>query len=354
MPNTTFKKAKISAVSVTIPENQISIDSELQYYKKKSKVNTLKEYIGVDKRNVVKNIETLTSDLAIDAARDILNKNIVSSGDIDALILVTQTPDNLLPNTASYIHKELGLNKTCLSFDTNIACSGYVYGLYLAYMMVESGGCSNVLLLTSDTISKLINIKDRSVAPMFGDGASATLIQRSEEETNSYFSLYSDGNGSNDIMLPAGGFKMPISKETKVEYTDKSGNVRSAENLYMDGGKVADFTTREQPKAIKDILSYANMSSENIDYFLLHQANKFVVSAIAKLLNLPLNKVPSDLQTKYGNLTSTSIPVTICENMINKQSTLLLNGFGAGLSWGAAIINIKEIEVSKVRFYKEK
>jgi 3-oxoacyl-[acyl-carrier-protein] synthase-3 len=275
---------------------------------------------------------------------------------IDAMICVTQTPDYLQPCNAAVIHGRLGLSKNCAALDVNLGCSGYVYGHWLAHSLVASGGCERILLLAGDTISRLVNAKDRSVAPLFGDGGSATLIERAVGAPSAYFSLQSDGCGYDKLIVPAGGSRHPHSTESAEVLEDESGNFRSPENLFMDGAEIFNFSITEEPKSVKELLEYAEIDAAAVDHFVFHQANRYILSNIAKRLKLDLAKVPMQTVERYGNQSSASIPTAICGELAtalaDRSSTrLLLSGFGVGLSWASALVEVGDLTVCELIDY---
>jgi 3-oxoacyl-[acyl-carrier-protein] synthase-3 len=296
---------------------------------------------------------TTAADLCGDAADKLLSAFMGIAGNINALICVTQTPDHFQPCNAAVLHGNLGLPSNCIAFDINLGCSGWVVGLYIASLMLESGGCENVLLVAGDTLSHCVNPRDRAVAPLFGDAGSATLLAKGGCE--SWYSLHTDGSRHNCIKMPAGAFRQRSSSETRIEHVRADGSVRSAEDLHMDGAEVFNFSIKEEPLAVKEILEYAGRTAEEVDYVVFHQANKYIIGNIARRLGIPMTKVPSATVEKYGNQSSASIPCTICDALGSMASndglTLLLSGFGVGLSWASAIFSAMPAFYTSVTTY---
>jgi 3-oxoacyl-[acyl-carrier-protein] synthase-3 len=200
-----------------------------------------------------------------------------------------------------------------------------------------------VLLLVGDTVSKFVNAKDLTAAALFGDGGSATLVDYREETAPSFFSLKTDGSGYEALIIPAGGYRTPRTAQNSQAKKDADGNWRSDCDLHMNGGDVFNFTIREEPKAVFEILEYAHVDKENIDHFFFHQANRYILSNITKRIKVPIEKVPCDLVSRYGNQSSASIPVTIAETVREGSRTplrILMSGFGVGLSWATAVLNL--------------
>jgi 3-oxoacyl-[acyl-carrier-protein] synthase-3 len=229
--------------------------------------------------------------------------------------------------------------------DFNLGCSGFVYGLALAKSLIETGLVNNVLLITAETYSKFINLKDRSVRTLFSDGAAATLVSSvtSDIELIGPFVFGTDGRGAQDIIIPAGGLRRPPTPESEIERQDRSGSWRSERNLYMNGGEVFNFALRRVPRALEDLLSRWGQGMEEVDYFIFHQANKFMLERLRHKLKIPSDKFWIDMET-YGNTASSSIPIALErareKEAIKSGDKVAILGFGVGYSWAAAMIRI--------------
>ncbi|CAI2315637.1 3-oxoacyl-ACP synthase III family protein [Vibrio parahaemolyticus] len=346
-----FTKAKIRGLATVVPPEVKCIDDEVHLYGGNEKqIARIKKAIGLDKRHVVS--EGVTSlDLCEAAALKLFSELDVNKSLIDGVIFVTQTPDHFQPSNAAIVHGKLGLSTSVAAFDVSLGCSGYVYGLWLAHMMVQTGSCKNVLVLAGDTLSRCVNPKDRSTAPLFGDAGSATLVSVSSDESNSYFSLHTDGEGSEYIIQPAGGFRTPFSNETEQESVDDEGNYRSLNDLYMNGAEVFNFAIKTEPKAITDILEFSGRTMDDIDYLFFHQANQYIISNIVRRIKAPKDKAPSDIVSVYGNQSSASIPCAISHTLGGQAvstDNVVLSGFGVGLSWANAVLSLNSAYVSEV------
>jgi len=289
-----------------------------------------------------------SSDLCFSAADRLLSEMSIDRTSIDMLIFVSQTPDYRQPATAPILQHRLSLNKTTAAFDINLACSGYLYGLSTAYAYCSQAGINRVLLLVGETLSKIVSSEDRATSLLFGDGATATLVEKDSSFSTSYFSLNSDGSGYEVLYIEAGGYRNISSEETLSlrEYPD--GSKRNRENLSMDGMEVFNFTMREVPKDIKNLLQKADMDESKVDYIILHQANKLMTDFFLKKLKIPKGKAPYSME-RFGNTSAVSIPLTmvseLSKQLKQEKLTLLLSGFGGGLSWGSAIINTSNVTV---------
>jgi 3-oxoacyl-[acyl-carrier-protein] synthase-3 len=284
-----------------------------------------------------------TSDLCAEAATQLLEKLNWDRASIDLLIFVSQTPDYVLPATACSLHGRLKLAKTCAAFDINLGCSGYVYGLSVAAAHVQSGAARRVLLLVGDTISKIVSHEDRSVAYLFGDAGTATALESSAGAPLTHFITGSDGSGAGFLQVPAGMFRAPASEQTKAVVAREGGNARSDEQLTMNGAEVFNFTIREVPAMINATLAAAHWQVEQVDRFVFHQANRFMLDYLSKRMKLPPDKMVLALEN-YGNTSSASIPLAICDQLQERLTTapakLVLAGFGVGFSWASVALEV--------------
>jgi 3-oxoacyl-[acyl-carrier-protein] synthase-3 len=282
------------------------------------------------------------SDLAFDAAQRLISEHRIELSSIDLLIHCTQSPDYFLPTTACVLHERLGLKKECAAFDINLGCSQYVYALSVASSMIQSGVATRALVLTGDTVSHTVNPMDRSVVPLMGDGGSATLIgQVPEGQGFLGFELGTDGSGHKYLMIPAGGYRNPCTPETAVETTDAEGNVRSQQNLYMNGAAIFHFAITVVPKTVNAILAKLKLTMDDIDLVLFHQANQYMLDYLVKKLKIPPEKTHFYL-SEIGNTSGSTMPTVLTEALragkVKPGSRILMVVFGVGLSWGATVM----------------
>jgi 3-oxoacyl-[acyl-carrier-protein] synthase-3 len=295
--------------------------------------------IGISKKHIAADTET-ASDLAIHAAKRLFEQSGLNTDGIDFLIFCTQSPDYLLPTTACLIQHRLGLSSSCGALDINLGCSGYVYGLSLAKGLIETGLARHVLLLTGDTYSKYVNSRDRSVKVIFGDAASATLISGMESNTDFIgpFIFGTDGGGAQNLIVPAGGLREPLTRESLIEQEDPFGNIRSRANLYMNGPEIFNFTLREIPKTIHSLLEKSGNQLSDYQHFIFHQANQYMLEHLRKKMKIEETKFPIDL-VDCGNTVSSTIPIVLKRELdrqkMKENDLLMLVGFGVGYSWAA-------------------
>jgi 3-oxoacyl-[acyl-carrier-protein] synthase-3 len=331
--------ARIRAVATHLPETVLGNEELAGLFPGWTEAKIL-EKTGIESRRVARADET-AADLAFEAARRLFATGVCETGDIDFLIFCSQAPDYILPTTACVLQERLGLRRDMGALDFNLGCSGFVYGLSIAAGLIAAGAARNVLLLTADTYSKYINPLDKSVRTLFGDGAAATLVGASEDGGSvGPFVFGTDGRGAKDLIVESGGFRTPRCAETAVEKADAMGNVRSRDNLYMNGANVMNFTLREVPRTYRRLLDLARLDPSDVDHVVLHQANKFMLDALQKKLGVPDEKMPRFYET-VGNTVSSTIPFVLedllASGRLEPGMKVMLIGFGVGLSWAGAM-----------------
>lgn len=344
MPPPSFRPvtpARLVGVGTHVPERVLTNEELAKAFPDWSAEKIL-EKTGIRERRIAGPEETAL-DLAASACLALFKHRPELRGDVDFLILCTQAPDYVLPTSACVLQSRLGLPTTVGALDINLGCSGFVYGLSLAAGLIGSGAASTVLLVTADTYSKYIHSGDKSVRTLFGDGAAATLVQRDEEERASVgpFVFGTDGSGADRLIVPAGGFRRPRSADTAVESEDRSGNIRSDDNLFMDGGAVLNFTLREVPRTFRRLLEQANLAPTDLSAVIMHQANKFMLDTLQRKLGLDDAMVPRRYEL-IGNTVSSTIPFVIEQELergrLAPGSRAALLGFGVGLSWAGTLV----------------
>lgn len=345
-----YKNVGISAVAACVPKNILK-NKDLSYLIPEEEIIKTIESIGIEEHRYVDE-GVCTSDLCQKAAEQLIADNDIAPNEIDLVIFLSQTPDYHQPATSPLLQTKLGLPKTCACFDVSLACSGYVYGLSIAFAFASQFGIKNVLLLVGETMSKVVSKNDKVALPLFGDAGTATLISKGDYP-ESVFSLNSDGAGSDVIKMPYGGYRNPSSPKGFIEHSDEHGNIRTGEQFYMDGMGVFNFGIREEPKDIKMLLKECGKSIDDIDLLIYHQANRFMTDFFSKKLKISTEKTPYCLR-RFGNTSSASIPLTIASELKTgypKRLNTIVSGFGAGLSWGTALLDLSKCNISDLIEY---
>ncbi len=337
-------RAIIRDIAYYLPEKEIDNDILVKSMGLDWSAEDIFKKTGIRVRHIT-NEDQCASDIGIEAARKLFATGVCKAEDIDFLLLCTQSPDYFLPATACIVHRELGLKRTCGALDYNQGCSGFVYGLALAKGLIETANAQNVLLITAETYSKHINAKDRSTRTIFGDGAAATLLSAIEhdEECIGPLVLGTDGTGAENLIVPAGGMRLPLTAGAINETIDQDGNMRSKANLYMNGPEIFNFSLKAVPSTVRELLAKANIDINEIDYFVFHQANQFMLEHLRKKMKIPAERFWIRM-AECGNTVSATIPVAIKMAMdgrcIKKGDHVMLVGFGVGYSWGACMVRI--------------
>lgn len=350
MADLRFKDIGVHSVAACVP-SRIEKNESLEYLIPKEDLEKTINNIGIREKRVADQ-GVCASDLCLRAAEHLLADNEIDKESIQALIFVSQTSDYHQPATAPILQHKLNLSKSTLAFDVNLACSGYVYGLSIAYSFCTQMGCDRVLLLVGETMSKIVSEFDRESKPLFGDAGTATLIEKGDYG-EAFFSLNSDGSGADVMMIPFGGFRNPGSPEAFRLVEDNQGNKRNGFQFRMDGMDVFNFGMRVEPKDIKKLLEFGGVTMDQVDLLIFHQANKFMTDFFAKRLKINEDKVPYSLD-RFGNTSSASIPLTIVSELHDKypkRRQVILSGFGAGLSWGSVLLDLSRCNVSKLIEY---
>ncbi len=346
MANFKIQNVALTGIAVAVPKTK-KVNLENSFFSNED-VEKFTATTGVSEFRTADNATT-TSDLGFEAAQQLISEMNIDKNDIDVLIFVSQTPDYLnIPNTAPLLQNRLGLPKTCLAFDLPLGCSGFVYGLSTLASYMQNPAFNKGLLICGDTLSKIIGNEDKSATLLFGDAATATVLERVESSSEIHFNLGSDGSGYKAIIINDGGARNPFNENslTVVDYGD--GIKRNQCELSLDGMDVFSFGITQAPKSVKELMAFANISTGAIDFAIFHQANKMMNEMIRKKLKFESEKVPYSLD-KFGNTSSASIPVTMVTELKNQlrngENKLLFSSFGVGLSWGSCYLTTANLTV---------
>ena len=348
MPNM-IENVAIAGIACCVPSHEINnADTHSVSIDDATKII---ENTGVKKRRVVDSV--CSSDLCYRAAVNLLSSLDCSPDSIDIVIFVSQTPDYILPATACVLQNKLGLSNKVMAFDINLGCSGYTYGLIVAAQLLCTGVFKRALLLTGDTISKLVSEEDRTVAFLFGDAGAATLLEFNPLASPIFFDYGTDGSGFDNLIVEAGGFRVRYDGTTSQRQCVETGK-RSPSELSMNGPDVFSFTISEVPKTIKKTLMLASWSLKEVDAYFFHQANAFMLKHLIKKIGLNPEKVPIKIE-EFGNTSVASIPLTMCLSadklLENRPTKVVLAGFGVGLSWATIACQIMNTKLLAVDYY---
>jgi len=333
-----MKKAFIKQVTYCLPDHVVSNEAIVEEFPEWS-VEKIIDKVGVKQRHVSADGET-AADLAEKVANKLFDEGQIDRNTIDFVILCTQSPDYFMPSTSCILQDRLGLRKDIGAFDINLGCSGYVYGLAVAKGLIAGGIAENVLLLTSETYNKYLHPRDKGNRTIFGDAATATIVSTDGFAEIGDFELGTDGKGAENLIVKSGASRMPERQNDLV--FDKNGNPVSSDHLYMNGAQIFVFTQRVVPKVIEAVLAKGQLKQDDIDLFVLHQANRYMLDFLRKKMDIPEDRFYIFIEN-VGNTVSNTIPICLVEaqNENRLKGNVLLCGYGVGYSWGAALLKMK-------------
>jgi 3-oxoacyl-[acyl-carrier-protein] synthase-3 len=331
-------KAYIKHISYYLPTATLTNAELIDKFPEWS-VEKVTNKLGIKQRHISNENET-SGDLAIKAAEKLFSETNIKRESIDFILLCTQSPDYFLPTTACLIQDKLGIPTSAGALDFNQGCSGYVYGLSLAKGLIAAGIAKNILFLTAETYSKYIHPHDKSNLSIFGDAASATIISSEGFAEIGDFVLGTDGSGADNLIVKTGGSKFP--KATDEVITDEGGFLQSSDHLYMNGSNVFNFTLSAVPELIKSIMMKSDVVMDDVDFFVFHQANHYMLNVLRKVCKINEEKFYVNMEDT-GNTVSSTIPIALTrllhdKNVISGKGNVIIAGFGVGYSWGSCIL----------------
>ena len=352
------ENVRLAGLASAVPDFVRTVDDDVERFQSED-FRKIGESIGVTSRRIAPD-GVCSSDLCVAAAERLLDELNWDRESIQALLFVTQTPDFRAPATACTLQSRLGLPTNCAAMDINLGCSGYVYGLATAAQFVqgmangqENGG--RVLLLVGDTITHFVSPDDRATAPLFGDAGSATALEFSSSAEPIVFSLGTDGRGLNHLIVPAGGARQPRTEETGIRTVRESGNIRSDEDMYMNGAEVFSFALQEVPKMVRSTLAEAGWTIDEVDGVVMHQSNGIMLKHLRKRLKVDEDNFVIALEG-YGNASCASIPLAMthqwAQTGLSQKRRLVLAGFGLGWSWGGAAVTCNDMAMPELVIYE--
>ena len=350
-----YKNKKITGILSVVPKNFKTFDEEMDnFHADKARTKRLKTVMGYEKHHIVEDGVTV-SDLAVFGMEYLFRNNLLKPEEIDALILVTESPDYFLPPTSNIIQGRLNLSQDIFCIDINQGCAGYIVGIMQACSLLEQDAVKKVVLINADILSRKVCKEDRNSYPLVGDAISVTVVEKSAEETFIQGEIKMNGSRADVLMIPAGGFKMPSTPETAMIREDKDGNRRSLDNLVMKGRDVFHFVQTEVPPLIDSLFERLGIEKDDIDNYLFHQPNKFMIDKLAEEMGIPYEKMPSNIVTNFGNASGVTIPLNITfnigERLLNETLKVCLAGFGVGLTWGAIVLELSKQDFCNIIYF---
>jgi 3-oxoacyl-[acyl-carrier-protein] synthase-3 len=349
-----FFDKKIIGVQLVLPEHEQSFLEDMKNFDSpESRSIKLMKVMGYDKHRLVES-GVCSSDLAIHGLQHLIDKKNIDRNSIDALIVVTQTPDYLMPPTSSVIQGTLDLKEDMLCLDINQGCAGFIIGLIQAFSLLDQESIKRVALVNVDVISRKVNLRDRNSYPLIGDAASITIIDSGGAQ-EIWANIKMDGKRRDALIIPAGGMRLPSTPETAIATDAGDNNFRSEDNLKMDGTAVFNFVQTEVPPLIADLMEFSKKSDEDISAYAFHQPNRFMLEKLADKIGVDRKKVPMDVVERFGNNSGVTIPTVLATNLstslLESNDLYCLAGFGVGLTWASMILPIGPLEFCETVYY---
>lgn len=344
-----YNNVGIRSMSACVPQGVV-YNKDLGYLIPEEEIQNAIENIGIRERRIA-DADVCASDLAYKAAVKLMEDNDIDPASIDVLLFMSQTADYRIPATAPLLQHRLGLPIDTMAMDLSLGCSGFVFALSTAYAYASLPSVNRVLLLDGETFSKIVNRYDKVDWPLYGDAATATLVEKGDFG-ESAFILRSDGSGRDAVMIKD-GMRNPITPDSLVEKKNANGDMHNGLEVYMDGMDVFNFAMKRVPKTIKEMTEVTGTALEDIDWLVFHQANRFMTDFFVKKLKFNPERVPYCID-RYGNTSSTSVPLTMVSELhdqVKDGDKVVMAGFGAGLSWGVAEITMNGCKMSPVIEY---
>lgn len=350
-----FENIKIAGLSVAVPTQKVDVTNYNELFGEEN-ISKFIEMTGVN--SVSRAIPKQTaSDLGFEAAKDVLNKSGIDISEVGILVFVSQKQDYRIPSTAFVLQHRLGLSQNCICFDLNLACSGFVFGLQTIMSMMQNGTSKYALLITGDTSHKTLSPFDRTMIMLFGDSGSATLLEKTTVSNSINLGFRTDGNRFKSIITPSGAYRNQNGSKERVEWSD--GILRSDYDTHMKGMDVFGFSITDVPKLMKDFLEELQKTPEDYDYFILHQANNYILKQLARKIKIASEKIPVSLD-RFGNNSSNSIPLVLADHfgaIEEREIKIFICGFGAGLSFACGELKIETSVINPIletdNYYQE-
>jgi len=351
----TFNNKRISGILTVLPRKELRFDDEVENFNfPPAKSMKLKVAMGYNTHRIADD-GVCASDLCIAGLDYLFENKLLDKNEIDALLFISQSPDFLLPPTSNIIQGHYGMKQDMICMDINQGCAGYELGLIQAFMLLEQASIHKVVLLNADVLSSKVSRQDRNSYPLAGDAASVTVVEKGQTDAAIHCAIKMDGSGAFALTIPAGGFRMPCSAETAIMREDDDGNIRSLNQVVMKGDEIFNFVQREVPPMIETLLATSGFSRDDIDWYMFHQPNRFMLNKLADAIGVDREKMPSNIVGLFGNASSVTVPTNITYNLgdklCNNKYRMCLAGFGVGLTWAAIIMEVGGLGFNKIIEY---
>jgi len=347
-----YRDRKITGILTVLPAKVSRFDDEAGNYTfPREKTMRLKPVMGFDEHRIVDE-GVCVSDLCCFGLQNLFDRGLMRKDEIDALVLVTQCPDQFMPPTSNIIQGRLGLKRDMICLDLNQGCAGFEIGLFQAFALLDQEAIRKVVLLNADVLSRKTSRQDRNSFPLIGDGASITVVEKDTAGGPIFANLKMDGTLRDALAIPAGGFRIPATAHTAVPVDDGSGNLRALDHLVMNGQDVFSFVMNEVPPMILELAADAGVDLQAVDWFLFHQPNKFMIQKLAEKLEVPQERMPGNVVAKFGNASGVTIPTNAClnlgERLKNERFKVCFAGFGVGLTWASILMTIGNMDFCEI------
>lgn len=344
---TSFNNKTISAIYTVLPAHEVDFMDETGNYSfTEAQMKKLKKVMGFGTRRVALEGETV-GDYAIYGVQKMLDDEVFKEEEIGAIIVTTTSPDHFIPPISNIIQGKFNFDEDVVCIDISQGCCGYIVGLTYSFMTLNSMEGKKVLLVSGDMLSARVSTRDRASRPITGDGVTLSIIEYTQEENKIYCSLKNDGKDAFAVYVPAGGTRMPITPENTKEEQDEFGNWRGKQHLVMQGDLVFNIIINMTPVMMEELLTKSGDKMDDVDYFICHQSSSFTLKKLAQRLEVTEERLPRDIVPKYGNSSSATIPVTMCEHndrlfADGKKKKIMFAAFGTGMSLGAVLIDLEK------------
>lgn len=343
-----YEGKRIAGIYTVVPQNRVAFEDEVSNYAAPMEQSLrLKKVMGFGGHRVVRQT-SCASDMAVAGLEDIIARGLIDPEEVSALLFVSQTPDSPMPPTSNLIHGRIGLPTKTLCLDINQGCAGFIVGIMLGFSLLNNPDCKAVVLINADTLSRKCSPQDRNIFPMVGDAAAITILKRTDDPAITWARMNMDGSRADALKIPAGGLRLPSGPDTCAVHDCGDGNRRALDHFYMEGSQVLNFVMSEVPVLIDQLLEDSGVAKDEIEFFLFHQPNKFMLQKLASQAGLPKDRTFANIVEEFGNASSATIPTNICHNLrdvvTNRSVKAMLAGFGVGLSWGGMVLNLGQLD----------